>query len=113
MSYFVGLDVSLRTVALWVVDDDRDIVLERMLDCEVEAIDVCLRKFGKPITKLGFEAGVMSQMLFTNAQKLLSVHGQIYNLFNFRRHLISRNTLRKFWQQAQAEWNIAAASAFA
>ena len=40
-----------------------------------------------------------------NAQKLLSVHGQIYNLFNYRRHLTSRNTLRKFRQQAQAEWN--------
>ena len=35
-----------------------------------------------------------------NAQKLLSVHSQIYNLFNHRRHLISRNTLRKFRVQA-------------
>ena len=41
-----------------------------------------------------------------NAQKLLSAHGQIYNLFNYRRHLISRNTLRKFRYQAQIEWNI-------
>ena len=30
------------------------------------------------------------------AQKLLSTHAQIYNLFNYRRHLISRNTLLKF-----------------
>lgn len=48
-----------------------------------------------------------------NVQKLLSAHGQIYNLFNFRRHLISRNTLRKFKQQAQAEWHIVTASACA
>jgi len=48
-----------------------------------------------------------------NAQKLLSAHGQTYNLFNFRRHLISRNTLRKFRQQAQAEWNIVTAKACA
>ena len=41
-----------------------------------------------------------------NAQKLLSAHGQIYNLFNYRPHLISRNTLRKFRSQAQIEWNI-------
>lgn len=27
------------------------------------------------------------------AQKLLSIHGQIYNLFNHRRHLISGNAL--------------------
>ena len=70
MSYFVGLDVSLRSVALCVVDADGDIVLERTLDCEVEAIDDYLRKFGEPLTKLGFEAGVMSQMLFHGLQAL-------------------------------------------
>ena len=70
MSYFVGLDVSLRSVALCVVDADGDIVMERALDCEVEAIDGYLREFDKPITKLGFEAGVMSQMLFHGLQAL-------------------------------------------
>ena len=48
-----------------------------------------------------------------NAQKLISAHGQIYNLFNHRRHLISRKTLRKFRQQAQNEWNLVTASACA
>lgn len=46
-----------------------------------------------------------------NAQKLLSVHSQIYNLFNLRRHLISRNTLRKFRQQVRIEWNLVTSSA--
>ena len=44
-----------------------------------------------------------------NAQKLLSAHGQIYNLFNHRRHLISRSTLRKFRHLANTEWNLATA----
>ena len=48
-----------------------------------------------------------------NAQKLLSAHGQMYNLFNHRRHLISRTTLRKFRQQAQNEWNIVTGFGFA
>ena len=48
-----------------------------------------------------------------NAQKLLSAHGQIYNLFNHRRHLISRNTLRKFRAKAQIEWNVVTDSACA
>ena len=48
-----------------------------------------------------------------NAQKLLSSHSQIYNLFNHRRHLISRKTLRKFRQQSQNEWNIVTAAAYA
>ena len=44
------------------------------------------------------------------AQKLLSAHAQIYNLFNFRRHLISRKTLRKFRSQADAKWNLVTVS---
>jgi len=44
------------------------------------------------------------------AQKLLSTHAEIYNLFNHRRHLTSRNTLRKFRQQAQTEWNLVTGS---
>jgi len=39
-----------------------------------------------------------------SAQRFLSVHSSIYNLFNFQRHLISRNTLRQFRDVASAEW---------
>ena len=44
------------------------------------------------------------------AQKILSTHSQIYNLFNYRRHLISRQALRTFRQAAQSEWNVVTAS---
>jgi len=47
------------------------------------------------------------------AQKLLSAHSQIYNLFNYRRHLISRNTLRKFRFQASMEWDSVTAPIYA
>lgn len=43
------------------------------------------------------------------SQKLLSAYAQIYILFNHRRHLISRSTLRKFRTQAQNEWNLVTA----
>lgn len=46
-----------------------------------------------------------------NAQKLRSAYGQIYNLFNHRRHLISGSTLRKFRIGSQYEWNIVTAAA--
>ena len=39
-----------------------------------------------------------------SAQRFLSVHSSIYNLFNIQRHLISRNTLRQFRDAASAEW---------
>jgi len=70
MNYFVGLDVALRSVALCVIDGAGEIILERALDCEIEAIDECLRKFDYPITKLGFEAGTMSQTLFHGLHSL-------------------------------------------
>ena len=41
-----------------------------------------------------------------SAQKQLSCYGQIYNLFNHQRHLITRQTLKKFRNETQTEWNI-------
>lgn len=68
MSYFVGLDVSLRSVAVCVIDQEDLIVLEQSVDCESETIDACLGKFKDQIIKVGFEAGVMSQTLFYGLQ---------------------------------------------
>lgn len=39
-----------------------------------------------------------------SSQRQLTNWGQIYNLFNYHRHLISRNTLKIFRTQAQIEW---------
>lgn len=64
MEYFVGLDVSLRSCALCVVDAKGDIVLERELACDVDEITECLMDFPHPISRIGFEAGTMSQHLF-------------------------------------------------
>ena len=64
MQYFVGLDVALRSLALCIIDGAGQIVLERALDCEVEAITSCLKQFGHPVVRIGFEAGTMSQALF-------------------------------------------------
>ena len=47
------------------------------------------------------------------AQKLLSTHAQIYNLFNYRRHLISKNTLLKFRSKANTEWDLVTAPTYA
>jgi len=40
-----------------------------------------------------------------SAQRFLSVHYSIYNLFNIQRHLISRDTLRQFRDIATTEWS--------
>lgn len=64
MDYYVGLDVSLRSCALCIVDTKGNVVLERELACEVDGIVECLSKFEFPIERIGFEAGTMSQHLY-------------------------------------------------
>lgn len=44
------------------------------------------------------------------ARRFVSTHGAINNTFNIQRHLISRNTMRRFRDSAMAEWNAASAA---
>ena len=64
MDYFVGLDVSLRSCALCIVDTKGNVILERELACEVDDIAECLSEFEFPIERVGFEAETMSQHLY-------------------------------------------------
>ncbi len=64
MEYFAGLDVSLRSCAICVVDAKGKVMLERELPCEVGDIADCLNSFGYLIERVGFEAGTLSQHLF-------------------------------------------------
>ena len=45
------------------------------------------------------------------AQKFLSVHAAVYNLFNLQRHFIPRRTLRTFGASAFNEWRVVTAAA--
>ncbi len=64
MECFAGIDVSLRSCALCIVDGKGTVLLERELPCEVSDIAACLGAFPHPIERTGFEAGTMSQHLF-------------------------------------------------
>jgi putative transposase len=46
-----------------------------------------------------------------SAQRLLSMHSVVYNMFNLQRDLVSRNTLRFFWSDAAGQWKRASAAA--
>ena len=45
------------------------------------------------------------------AQRFVSTLSAIYNTFNIERHLISRNTMRRFRTSAMEEWLAASAAA--
>jgi transposase len=64
MDYFAGLDVSLRSCALCIVDRKGTMLFERELPCEIKDIAECVAGFPHPIERIGFEAGTMSQHLF-------------------------------------------------
>jgi transposase-like protein len=46
-----------------------------------------------------------------SAQRFLSIHATVYNVFNVQRHLISRGTLRLFRDQAMLTWHQATVAA--
>ncbi|MCK0097370.1 hypothetical protein MWU60_17460 [Yoonia sp. F2084L] len=64
MDYFVGLDVSLRSVTVCVIDAGGKHVFERVVACEIEDIVTCLRDVPKGQCRIGFESGAMSQYLY-------------------------------------------------
>ena len=63
MAFYAALDVSLRSVALCIVDGTGRVCLERTVASEVAAITACLRDFGQEVAVVGFEAGTLSQPL--------------------------------------------------
>lgn len=69
MNYYAGLDVSLQSCALCIVDNNGKVHLEKELPCEIMDIADCLAKFPNPIERVGFEAGAMSQHLFFGLQE--------------------------------------------
>jgi putative transposase len=46
-----------------------------------------------------------------SAQRFLSIHAAVYNVFNVQRHLISHRTLRSFRAQAMLTWRRATVAA--
>lgn len=64
MEYFAGLDVSLRSCAVCVVDGKGTVLHEEELPCEIEEISGYLTALRFPIERVGFEAGTMCQHLY-------------------------------------------------
>jgi len=63
MTYYAGIDVSLRSVNICVVDDDGERVAEAKLSSDVQEIIAYLDELEYSIDIVGLEAGTLSQYL--------------------------------------------------
>ena len=57
MDCFAGLDVSLETVSICIVNAAGDILVEKKVEAEPAAIIAVLKHFGRPIKRIRLEAG--------------------------------------------------------
>lgn len=64
MSYFVGLDVSLKKTAVCVIDTDGTVILERTVISHPDDIAGCLALYNDEIKRLGLEAGPLAPWLY-------------------------------------------------
>jgi predicted NBD/HSP70 family sugar kinase len=65
MTYYTGIDVSLRSVSICVVNDKGEVCLEAKVAAEIDAIVECLHRFDREVrsvvsvrrTRLEFDWG--------------------------------------------------------
>ena len=63
MTYYTGIDVSLRSVSISVADDKGEVCLEAKVAADVDAIVDRLRRFSEDVKSVGFEAGTLTKYL--------------------------------------------------
>jgi transposase len=64
MDYYVGIDVSLELSSVCIVDATGRIIREAKVASEPEALTAFLASLGVPLTRVGLEAGPLSQWLY-------------------------------------------------
>ena len=69
MKYFTGIDVSLRSVSICVVDEAGGVQYEAKVPAEVDLIVANLRRVGLEIKQVGLEAGTLTQYMTYGLQK--------------------------------------------
>ena len=68
MTYYAGLDVSLRTVNICVIDDEGELVAETKLASDIQDIVACLDDLNIEIESVALEAGTLTQYLHDGLQ---------------------------------------------
>jgi transposase len=80
MNYYAGIDVSLESSSVCLVDAAGKIIRESKVLSEPEALIACFRALGHPVERIGLEAGPLSQWL----HKAMSAAGLAVELLETR-----------------------------
>jgi transposase len=67
---YVGLDVSLKTTAICILDDTGRIVFEGSVPSDPANIAKCLAKHGRDVDRIGLESGMTSAWLWRELRNL-------------------------------------------
>jgi transposase len=69
MNYYAGIDVSLEESCVCVIDAAGKIVREAKVRSEPEALIAWFRSLGVEVTRIGLDAGPLSQWLYAGMQQ--------------------------------------------
>lgn len=109
MTYFTGIDVSLRSVSICVVDDHGEVCREAKVDAHVDVIVDWLHAFSPELKSVGFEAGALSQYLTYGLQaagfEVICLEARrVKNTLDAMRNKTDRNDARGIAQILRTGW---------
>lgn len=109
MTYFTGIDVSLRSVSICVVDDRGEVCREAKVDAHVDVIVDWLHAFSPELKSVGFEAGALSQYLTYGLQaagfEVICLEARrVKNTLDAMRNKTDRNDARGIAQILRTGW---------
>jgi transposase len=109
MTYYAALDVSLRSVAVCIIDDQGQFHFEAKIPSEVEDIVECFEAFDGEIELIGFEAGMLTQYLhygLTGAgfQVVCLEANQVSDALKAMRNKTDKNDARGIGQLLRTGW---------
>jgi len=109
MNYCAGLDVSLRSTHICVIDDDGELLAEGKTDSEVADIIAFLDELEVGITEVGIEAGTLTQYLtyglqFAGYEVVCMEARQVKAALSAMRNKTDKNDARGIAQLLRSGW---------
>jgi transposase len=109
MNYYAGLDVSLRSTHICVVDDNGELLAESKTDSEVADIIAFLDELDVEITEVALEAGTLTQYLtyglqFAGYEVVCMEARQVKAALSAMRNKTDKNDARGIAQLLRSGW---------